>query len=83
MTDSAIETFIGQLRDRPWIDPALVDVIAHGLRTAACDPNPALWERLREVIRDDEDLTMADQLTQISRIAVTPLGGERARRAAH
>jgi hypothetical protein len=29
-----IEAFISRLRDRPWIDPALVDVIARGLRTA-------------------------------------------------
>jgi hypothetical protein len=64
-----IGAFIGRLRERPWIEPTLVDMIAHGLRTAACDSNPALWEELREVIRDDEDhLTMADQLTQISRI---------------
>jgi hypothetical protein len=34
MTNTTIETFISRLRDRPWIDPALVDVIAHGLRTA-------------------------------------------------
>jgi hypothetical protein len=62
-----IEAFISRLRDRPWIDPGLVDVIGHGLRTAACDPDPALWKRLREVIRDDE-LTMANQLARISRI---------------
>jgi hypothetical protein len=67
MAESAIETFISRLRDRPWIDPALVDVIAHGLR----NPDPALWERLREVIRDD-DLTMADQLARISEISAAP-----------
>jgi hypothetical protein len=67
MSADAIEVFIGRLRDRPWIEPALVDVIAHGLRTAACDPDPALWEQLREVIGDD-DMTMADQLTQILEI---------------
>jgi hypothetical protein len=35
MTDNAIEAFIGRLRERPWIEPALVDVIARGLRMAA------------------------------------------------
>jgi hypothetical protein len=62
-----IEAFVGRLRDRPWIDPAPVDVIACGLRAAARDPDPSLWYRLREVIRDD-DLTMADQLERISEV---------------
>jgi hypothetical protein len=62
-----VDAFISRLRERPWIDPTLVNVIAHGLRAAACDPNPALWERLREVIRD-EDLTMADQLSRIREV---------------
>ena len=73
-----IEAFIARLRDRPWIEPTLVDMIAHGLRTAVRDPNPALCERLREVIRDDEELTVADQLTQISRITATHLNHEQA-----
>jgi hypothetical protein len=64
-----IDAFIEGLRRRPWLELDWIAVIDHGLRTAACDPNPALWERLREVIRDDEELTMADQLMQISEIA--------------
>jgi hypothetical protein len=35
MTNIAIETFITRLRDRPWIDPALVDVIAGALLSPA------------------------------------------------
>ncbi len=80
--DSAIETFVGELRRRPWIEPALVDLIEHGLRTAACDPDPALWERLREAILD-EDALVGNQLTQISRMTAAHLHNERARRAAN
>lgn len=84
MTDSSatIDTFIEELRQRPWIEPALVDLIAHGLQNAVRDPDPSLWERLREVIRDDEDL-VADQLRQISRITAAHLCNERARTDAH
>jgi hypothetical protein len=78
-----IETFIGRLRDRPWIEPALVDLIARGLRTAVRDPDPSLWERLRVVIRDDEELTVGEQLTQISNITAAHLNNGRAREAAH
>jgi hypothetical protein len=82
--DAAIvETFVAMLRQRPWIDHPLVDSIAHGLRTAVRDPNPSLWKQLREMIRDDEELTVADQLTQISCITAGHLNDERARRAAH
>jgi hypothetical protein len=77
-----IDAFIGRLHNRPWIDSALVDEIDRGLRTAARDPDPALWKRLREVIRDDEEL-VGEQLTQISRITAAHLNNERARRAAH
>jgi hypothetical protein len=45
-----VESFVTRLRDRPWIEPELVDVIAHGLRTAVRDPDPSLWEKLRQVI---------------------------------
>jgi hypothetical protein len=82
MSDSAIDSFVGRLRERPWIDSNLVDDIDRGLRTAVRDPDPALWKRLREVIRDDEDL-VGEQLTQISRITAAHLNNERARRAAH
>jgi hypothetical protein len=51
-----IERFVVRLRERPWIDSALVNLIAHGLRTAVRDPSSSLWEQLREVIRDDEEL---------------------------
>jgi hypothetical protein len=78
-----IERFVGQLRERPWIDSALVDLIAHGLRTAVRDPNTSLWKQLREVIRDDEELTMADLLEQIGRVTRRHLDHEQARRAAH
>jgi hypothetical protein len=70
------------LRDRPWIEPALVDLIAHGLRSAVCDPDQSLWKRLREVIRDEDDL-VGHQLAEIGRIARGHLNVERARRASH
>jgi hypothetical protein len=76
-----IDAFIGQLRERPWIDPELVDLIAHGLRTAASDPNPVLWEKLREVI-SDEDEFVEHQLTQIGSITAEHRGTEQARHAA-
>ena len=82
MTDSAIATFIGELRRRPWIEPAPVDLIEHGLRTAACDPDPALWERPREAILDEDEL-VGHQLTRISRMTAAHLNNERARRAVH
>jgi hypothetical protein len=77
-----IESFIGRLRDRPWIEPALVDLIAHGLQTAVRDPNPVLWGRLHEVICDD-DATVEHQLRQIGRLTKEHFDNERARRAAH
>jgi hypothetical protein len=61
-----IASFIARLRERPWIEPALVDLIAHGLRSSVCDPDPSLWQQLREVIRDEE-IAVADQLAEISR----------------
>jgi hypothetical protein len=73
MSADAIVTFISRLRDRPWIEPGLIAAIDHGLRTAACDPDPALWEGLREVIRDD-DMTTADQLTQTRARDMAPGG---------
>jgi hypothetical protein len=82
MTEAAIETFIARLRDRPWIEPALVDLVAHGLRTAVRDPDPSLWQQLREVIRDKDDL-VGHQLAEIGRIARRHLNVERARRASH
>jgi hypothetical protein len=75
-----IESFIGRLYDRPWIEPALVDLIAHGLRTAVRDQDPSLWQQLHEVIRDEDDL-VGYQLAEISRIARRHLNVERARRA--
>jgi hypothetical protein len=78
-----IETFIGRLRERPWIEPALVDMVAHGLRSAIRDPDLSLWQQLREVIRDDDELTVADQLTRISRITAAHLCNERTQHAAH
>jgi hypothetical protein len=77
-----VERFVGQLRARPWIEPALVDLVAHGLRTAVRDPDQSLWQQLREVIRDEDDL-VGHQLTRISRITAAHLNGERARRASH
>jgi hypothetical protein len=79
-----IVTFIGRLRDRPWIEPALVDLIAHGLRTAVCDPDPSLWQQLREVIRDEDDL-VGHQLAEISRTTGAHLRNEHQTRghAAH
>jgi hypothetical protein len=70
MTDSnaMIDAFIEGLRRRPWLELDWIAVIDHGLRMAACDPDRFLWERLREVIHDDDDLTMADQLARISEI---------------
>jgi hypothetical protein len=76
----AIESFIVRLRDRPWIDSNLVTTIEVGLRTAIRDPNPALWEKLRHVIDDDDELTVEEQLTQIGRITAAHLSNERARR---
>jgi hypothetical protein len=75
-----IERFVGRLRDRPWIEPALVDVIAHGLRSAVCDPDQSLWDRLREVIRDEDDL-VGHQLAEISIITGAHLRNEHQTRA--
>jgi hypothetical protein len=83
MLDEIERSFIGRLRERPWIEPALVDAIAHGLWTAVRDPDPSLWQQLREVIRDDDELTVADQLRQISRVTAAHLCNERARHGAH
>jgi hypothetical protein len=77
-----IERFVGQLHDRPWIEPTLVDLIAHGLRTAVCDPDQSLWQQLREVIRDEDDL-VGRRLAEISRITRGHLNVERAQRASH
>jgi hypothetical protein len=78
-----IESFIGRLRDRPWIDSDLVTTIEVGLRTAVRDLNPALWDKLRYVIEDDDELTVEDQLTQIGMITRAHLRNERARCVAH
>jgi hypothetical protein len=78
-----VESFIDRLRDRPWIEPALVDVIAHGLRTAVRDPDPSLWQRLHQVIGGDEELTVEEQLTQISSITAAHLCNEKTGCVAH
>jgi hypothetical protein len=83
MTDSAIETFVNRLRERPWLEADRIAAIDQGLRTSVRDLDPSLWQQLREVVRDDEELTVADQLRQISRITAAHLCNERARRASH
>jgi hypothetical protein len=68
------------LRDRPWIEADWIAAIDQGLRTSVRDPD--LWEKLREVIRDEDDL-VGRQLAEIGRIARRHLNVERARRASH
>jgi hypothetical protein len=52
MTDKAIETFLGRLRERPWLEADWIAAIDRGLRTSVGDPD--LWQKLRQVISDDE-----------------------------
>jgi hypothetical protein len=78
-----IASFTSRLRSRPWLEADWIAVIDQGLRTAVRDPDPSLWRQLHEVICDDEELTVADQLRQISRITAAHLRNERARHAAH
>jgi hypothetical protein len=76
-----IESFIGRLRDRPWLEPDWIAAIDQGLRTAVCDPD--LWQKLRQVISDDDDEPLSEQLTQIGMITRAHLRNERARYASH
>jgi hypothetical protein len=78
-----IESFVARLHARPWLEADWIAAIDQGLRTAVRDPDMSLWRQLHEAIRDDEELTVADQLRQISRITAAHLNGERARHASH
>ena len=56
-------------------------MIDHGLRTSVRDPNPALWEKLRQVISDEDEL-VEHQLTQIGSITAEHRTTGQARHAA-
>ena len=77
-----IESFVGRLLERPWLEPDWIAAIDQGLRTAVRDPDMPLWRQLHEVIRDDDE-PLSEQLTRIGRITAAHLNGERARRASH
>jgi hypothetical protein len=76
-----IESFIGRLHARPWLAADWIAAIDQGLRTSVRDPD--LWEKLRQVISDDDDEPLSEQLKQIGMITRAHLDNERARRASH
>jgi hypothetical protein len=45
MTDSAIETFVNRLRERPWLEADRIAAIDQGLRTSVRDPDLAALTR--------------------------------------
>jgi hypothetical protein len=81
MTHTVIETFVNRLRERPWLEADWIAAIDQGLRTSVRDPD--LWEKLRQVISNDDDEPLSEQLKQIGRIARAHLCNERARYASH
>jgi hypothetical protein len=75
-----IDAFIEELQRRPWLEADWIAAIEHGLRTAVHDPNGTLWQKLQQVIEDDE-LTTKERLTQIKRITGEHRRAHQARRA--
>jgi hypothetical protein len=78
MTDTTtIDTFIEALRRRPWMEADWIAAIEHGLRMSI--RVPVLWQKLRQVIDDDDELTVGQQLELISSITKAHRSDERRR----
>jgi hypothetical protein len=82
MSCAAIERFIAECRERPWLPDDAIDAIEHWLQTALADPDPVPWRELRPVI-DDEDRPLGERFAAIARITDAILAARRCSGSIH